>query len=174
MAKKKAAKNKAPRLKPPKPATGKRTKRTAKKKEPKWAALFLDGLRKYGTVTHACEAAGIGRTAAYEYRKRSEDFARSWDEANLGAVEDLERSVFFRAKFGWKQEVYFQGLQVGTRTVFSPQLATFILAAKKPELYSRAARHGELDSAPTDDTHEVQFFPDSVAASAAADNKGDE
>jgi len=136
---------------------------------------FLSGLRTYGTVTHAAEAAGIGRRTAYDRREKVQAFANLWDDAQLGATEDLELSVFQKAKDGWQQEVYFQGEQCGTRTMFAPQLATFMLSSRKPEMYNRPSHDAlAVAAAQQQDSHEVQFFPDPDAAKKAAESKGEE
>jgi len=61
-----------------------------------WRPEFLLALREDGTVTAACERAGIGRTTAYDHRNRDDVFRADWDEAYRAFWDDLE--VFAHAK----------------------------------------------------------------------------
>lgn len=93
-------------------AHGQRTVRTAKKRE-----QFLAALRSNGTVFSACQAAGIGRTAAYEWRAADESFRAAWDEALEDATDQLEHEAVRRATDG------------------SDTLLIFLLKANRPEKY---------------------------------------
>jgi hypothetical protein len=60
---------------------GKRNATPIKKTGRPWQDAFVVALAKFGTVTHAAEAAGIDRPSAYRHRKENEAFARRWEEA---------------------------------------------------------------------------------------------
>lgn len=49
-------------------------------------------------VSEAARAAGIGRTAAYDWRNSDKEFAAAWDEAEQIAVDGLEKVAWERAK----------------------------------------------------------------------------
>lgn len=63
-----------------------------------WEGPFLAALKVTCVVSDACEAAGITRRTAYEWRKRSARFAQAWYEAKENGLDVLERHMFDRAK----------------------------------------------------------------------------
>ena len=93
------------------------TKQTHKKRK-----QFLQALRETGNVSRACEAAGIGRSTAYQWRDNDPDFAREWDEVIDALVDDLEQEAIRRAKDG------------------SDTLLIFLLKGLKPDRYSDRLR----------------------------------
>lgn len=80
-------------------------------------ARFLEVLSTIGTVTHACNAAGIARHTAYKWRKTDEKFAEAWEQATVEVVEKLEASAYQRAMGG------------------DTTLTIFLLKAARPERY---------------------------------------
>lgn len=106
------------------------TIRTAEK-----AAAFCAALADCPNVGKACRAAGIGRSAAYAWRKDSPEFAAAWDEALQIGVSALEDEAHRRAFEGVLKPVYHQGKKVGTVREFSDTLAIFLLKAHAPEKY---------------------------------------
>jgi hypothetical protein len=97
-------------------------------------------------VRHACEAAGIGRTTAYEHRERHPDFALAWDEALEDACDLLEAEARRRALEGVEKPVYWQGVVVGTIREYSDTLMTLVLKAHRPEKFRE--RHDTRLSGP--------------------------
>jgi len=84
---------------------------------PDTKARFLEVLATIGTVTHACNAAGISRHTAYKWRKTDTKFAEAWEQATVEVVEKLEASAYQRAMGG------------------DTTLTIFLLKAAKPERY---------------------------------------
>jgi hypothetical protein len=113
-----------------------RTARTPKKRE-----KFLAALSELGHVTLACKAVGIGRTQAYEWRKRDAAFSKGWDEAIDVATELLEIECRRRAAVGTEETVYHRGLACGTIRKYSDLLLIFLLKAMKPEKYRDSYEH---------------------------------
>lgn len=60
-------------------------------------ATFLAVFSETCNVSEACRAAGIGRSAAYVWRKEDEAFAADWDEAEQTAIDQLEAAAWKRA-----------------------------------------------------------------------------
>jgi len=58
---------------------------------------FLDVFSESCNVSEACRAAGIGRTAAYDWRNDDETFRKAWDEAEQTAIDKLEKVAWDRA-----------------------------------------------------------------------------
>ena len=85
---------------------------------PTWAHLFLSALKLKPNVSLAADAAGIERTTAYYWRNNSPEFAAAWDQAIDRSLDELEESVFTRAK--------------NTSDV----LAIFLLKSHRPERYA--------------------------------------
>lgn len=71
-----------------------RTKRTIKK------SIFLEKFRENGTVYHAAKAAGIGRTAVYQWRDEDPEFAKAWEGCYRDCVEVMEQSLYKRGLAG--------------------------------------------------------------------------
>jgi hypothetical protein len=70
------------------PAVGERAVRS-------WRPLFVEALRRSGSVAAACRASGVSRTLAYSERDLSPEFASSW-EAAAGEAEDRLIALLYR------------------------------------------------------------------------------
>ena len=95
-----------------------RTTRTPKKR-----AAFLKTLAAGDSVSKACDAAGIGRRTAYDWRDADEELAAEWDDAVETGTDVLEDEAVQRAKNG------------------SDTLLIFMLKARRPEKYKDHYRH---------------------------------
>lgn len=102
----------------------------------RWWDTFLRLLRQEKSVTKACEAAGVSRTAAYERRKSVETFADAWDECLETVRDDLEAGAMKRAVEGWLEPIYYKGQVVGTCRRFSAALTIFMLKTHRPDRYN--------------------------------------
>jgi hypothetical protein len=80
-------------------------------------ARFLLAFRDTGNVRASCQAAGIGRQTAYDWRDQYPPFAAQWDEAQEDAVDVLEAVALQRAK------------------ATSDTLLIFLLKAHRPDKY---------------------------------------
>ena len=74
-----------------------------------WKQSFLAALREYPVVRHACEAAGINRSTAYDARNADEEFARAWDNALEDGIDQAEQEAMRRAVWGWEEPVIDKG-----------------------------------------------------------------
>jgi len=71
--------------------------------------LFLDSLCKDPNISLACDCAGISREAAYKWRERYKEFAKSWEDA-IERTKDTARSSFYqRAVYGWDEPITSMG-----------------------------------------------------------------
>jgi hypothetical protein len=61
---------------------------------------FLTHLAETGIVTIAAGIAGTSRTRVYELRKKDEEFAAAWEDAEERAADALEAEAFRRAVVG--------------------------------------------------------------------------
>lgn len=96
---------------------------------------FLASLSKGHTITAACQAAGIGRSTAYDHRQRDEDFALAWHDAVEAGADKFEEEARRRAIEGVERPLMYQGKQVGTVREFSDRLLELELKARRPEKY---------------------------------------
>lgn len=58
----------------------------------KWWPKFFSSLRSTGIVSAAAQAAGVGRSIVYQYRRECPEFAAQWEEAEqeaIGLLEDI-------------------------------------------------------------------------------------
>lgn len=99
---------------------------------PNWPELFLEGLRKCGTVRAACEAAGVNRSTAYRRRMADPEFAREWDDALEDGIDALEEEARRRAVEGVLRPVYHGGKEVGAVREYSDILLIFLLKGARP------------------------------------------
>jgi hypothetical protein len=108
-----------------------RTTRTPKREEG-----FLRCLRESGgNVSRACEAAGLSRQTAYEWRSADKDFAERWDETVEAGTDELEEEARRRAFAGVDEPVFYQGDECGTVRKYSDTLLIFLLKGRKPDKY---------------------------------------
>lgn len=96
-----------------------------------WREIYLAYIRRGANVSEACRAIGIARTTANRW-ERDPEFAAKVREARIYSVSDLENEAHRRAMRG------------------SDRLLMFLLAAKKPEVYtplSKLEHSGRVDLA---------------------------
>ncbi len=107
-----------------------RTKRTPKKVE-----TFFGVLRAGGSVSKAASAAGVGRTAVYQWRRSDPEFKAAWDDAVETGTDALEDEAFRRAFEGVEEPVFYQGDVVGHVRRYSDTMLIVMLKARRPEKY---------------------------------------
>lgn len=92
---------------------------------------FLRVLKQRANVTEAAAAAGISRFCAYNWREKSEPFAKAWAEAIEIATDSLEKAAWKRAVDGWTDEMG------NGRTIhrYSDRLLERLLEAHRPTKY---------------------------------------
>lgn len=66
-------------------------------------ALFLETLADTANVREAARVAGMGKTAAYGYRRRNPGFAKAWAQALDVAFDELGTLLLRHALFGTEQ-----------------------------------------------------------------------
>lgn len=93
------------------------TKRTARRTTGQRKKAFLAAYREYSTITHACTAAGVGRSTVYDWQQADEDFAVAMHDARHGVRDDLVMEGVRRAKDG------------------SDTMLIFMLKALDPEMF---------------------------------------
>ena len=66
--------------------------------EGNWKPIFLFKLKSTANVRLSCDAAGIGRSWAYESRILDPEFAKAWKMAMDDAMDMMEAVAFHRAR----------------------------------------------------------------------------
>lgn len=125
---------------------------------------FIAEISKRGIVSHACIAAGINRSTAYDHRRHDPEFARRWEEAIDNAMDNLEGEIYGRACHGREKPVFQGGELVGHVTEYSDVLAMFILKANRPEKYRERYdvsgnmnhTHKDLTEVPTENLSRIR------------------
>ena len=86
--------------------------------------LFIDRLALIGLVSAAAKSVGMSAKSAYALRKRSgaESFVEAWDTAVGMGLRMAHSIAIDRAIHGVRQPIYYQGRQVGERTVYNDRL----------------------------------------------------
>ena len=80
-------------------------------------ATFVAELARRGIVLHACEAAGVGRTAAYEWYEADPDFAAAWDAALETSTDRMEAEAWRRGIEGVEKPLVVGGHLVSKRAL---------------------------------------------------------
>lgn len=102
--------------------------------EDEWQKL-LDNIAMNASVTMACEAAMISRTAFYDRKRDDPEFASRFEEAWERGYERMEEICRKRAYDGYEVPVYYKGEQVDCMTQYSDTLAMFLLKANRPKKF---------------------------------------
>jgi hypothetical protein len=120
------------------PRKRQRTLRTPQRARDAFIAALRDGL----SIKAACEAAGIGRTTAYEMRAEDEAFAKAWDAALDDGTDVLEDEARRRALDGVERPVVAMGRvakddngNIIKIREYSDTLMVTLLKARRPEKY---------------------------------------
>jgi hypothetical protein len=114
------------------------------KRSPKKEARFLSELAAGNSITAACRAIGIGRPAAYQWRK-DPTFAKRWEDALEAGADLLEDELKRRAVDGVEEPVFYQGKIVGHVHKYSDNLLMFRLKALRPNKYRDVVRVENID-----------------------------
>lgn len=103
---------------------------------------FIEQLAMIGLVSAAAKACGMSATSAYNLRARpgAESFAAAWDRALALGQLTADTTAIERALHGEERPVFYQGRQVGTRTIYNDRL---VIAALR--------RFGRREGAPGGD-----------------------
>ena len=113
-----------------------------------WRKGFLDTLAATGSVHRALLENGVGKTTAYEARKKDEEFAAQWKNAIDLSVDLLEVEVRRRALRGVQKAIYYRGEVVGYVREYSDRLAEFLLRANRPAKYREGYRPQDATDEP--------------------------
>ena len=92
--------------------------------------VFLEALARTGNVKAAARYAGLSREGAYKLRRRPDAraFARAWDAAIIHARDIFQDELMDKGLNGWREAVWHQGEEVGTRERWSAPLFLAALA----------------------------------------------
>lgn len=101
-------------------------------------ADFLQTLGETGcSVRQACKRSGINRMLADSLRVRVPAFQAAWDEVFEEVTDSLEEAGLKRAVDGVEEDVYFQGMKVGKKRVYSDSLLAMMLQGRRPGVYKQ-------------------------------------
>lgn len=98
-------------------------------------AAAIEAGKIAGNVTEAAKAAGVDRRTINRWRQDDPAFAAAWESASEEAWDRLEREALRRAVDGWDDPVFYEGVQVGSRKVYSDRLAELVIKAKRAKEY---------------------------------------
>jgi hypothetical protein len=99
--------------------------------------LFLEAVAAGWSVSEAARRAVTPRTRFYDLKKRDEQFAEEWVEADAQGLDFLRDEVRRRAVDGHQEEVYQQGSLAGYVTKKSDRLLELELKRRDPEYRER-------------------------------------
>jgi len=103
---------------------------------PTWADAFIAALTGDPNVSRSAAAAGVSRKSAYAAKKKSALLAELWDEALNISTDELASEARRRAMEGVEEPIYYDGIRVGTRTIYSDKLMVLLLRAHRPAMYA--------------------------------------
>jgi hypothetical protein len=111
-----------------------------------WRAVFVEALRRSGSVAAACRVAGVSRTLVYRERRQSASFATSWRYAEEEAEDRLRGLLWLwgvrgipRVKGTLTRRADGSQVEVTTRwTDYSTRALIELLRRLRPEKYGFA------------------------------------
>jgi hypothetical protein len=97
---------------------------------------FLDSLRATNcSIRRSCKVSGLNRTMVESLKLRCSDFAKAWKDVYEEITDKLEEEGFRRAVEGVEQDVFANGVVVGTKTVYSDSLLALMLQGRRSDVY---------------------------------------
>ena len=96
---------------------------------------FLIAFSQVGTVLHAAKIAEIDRKQHSRWLKDDPEYAARFAQAEIEAIEHLEREARRRAMEGTDEPIYWRGEKIDTVKKYSDVLLIFLLKAARPERY---------------------------------------
>jgi len=109
-----------------------------KKKEAK--KKFIEVFKKEANVSVACQASGIARKTAYQWRKEDNKFAEEWDSSVEVSNDVIRKAIFWRAVDGWEEPLVSAGKVVRDEygdamhvRKYSDPLLQFLAKSRMPE-----------------------------------------
>ena len=113
--------------------------------QPKQAAFLTALVINGGQRNKAARAAKIARSTHYRWMELDTQYQALYGKAMVQATEVLEDEAIRRAKEGTSKPIFYQGMKVGSETVYSDGLIMFLLRGAAPEKYrERAEVKGEV------------------------------
>jgi hypothetical protein len=97
---------------------------------------FLKALRSTDcSIRKSCKVSGLNRTTAESLKLRCPDFAKAWKDVYEETTDILEEEGFRRAVEGVEQDVFANGVVVGSKRVFSDSLLALMLQGRRADVY---------------------------------------
>lgn len=116
--------------------------------DPERKRLFLERLIKVPNMGECARAVGLNSTKLRQWRTDDPEFNEACNEVWQSHVDRLEQVAMERAIDGWQEPIYYRGVKVGEKTVYSPNLMMKMLEANRREIYGNQATG-------KDDPHEL-------------------
>ena len=104
--------------------------------EAPWIDLFLRQLRGHGLINTAAATAGVTKRTIDRLRESDAEFDYAVESALEAAADELEIEARRRAVDGTEKGIYYQGDRVGEEVVYSDQLLTTLLKAKRADEFA--------------------------------------
>ena len=114
------------------------------------AKAFLAAYAHTGNVTRAAKAANISTECHYKRLKADPTYRLAFEQADIVATGLLEDESTRRAVQGVREGIYWQGVRIGSKLVYSDGLMMFLLRGRRPEKYRESVKveHGGKNGAP--------------------------
>lgn len=100
--------------------------------------LYIQNLARTGLKVKSCDGTGYSHDSVETARIKDKDFDQKCEAAMAVFRESLEEAAIDRAKEGWDEPVYQQGMMVGTKRKFSDRMLELLLKRHIPEFRDRA------------------------------------
>lgn len=113
-----------------------------------WHDAFLAALRDYPVLGHACDVVGINRTTAWRARENDPEFAQEVADAMEAGIDRAEREAFARGVTGWREPVFYQGMQCGEVLKKSDAMLALVLKGRRKSVYADRTEITGADGAP--------------------------
>lgn len=104
---------------------------------PRTRTIVLAVLARGLSWQAAADEAEVSRTSLYKWYREDDEFHAECDAAKEGGTDRIEDEALRRGNNGVRKAVYYQGDIVGYERVYSDNLLTRTLEARRPETWKR-------------------------------------
>lgn len=127
---------------------------------------FLEAYSSGLSITASCKAAGVNRSAYYDWQEHDEAFSLRCQQAKQAGDDVLRDEIRRRAVEGWDEEVYQLGKYAGTVRRYSDTLLIFQAKARMPEYRDKVQVSATVQGSVSHD-HTFQDDPEAAALARA-------
>lgn len=109
--------------------------KTVHKKSEQMLAAVLEVIASGGTITEAAKQCGVSFVTIHQWKKTDMDFKARFEVAHKQGTDVFLKELRRRAIDGYKEPVFYQGVQCGEITKYSDTLLVTALKMRDPSAF---------------------------------------